>query len=134
MKINSQRTTVSFCALFFMACTAFAGDVYVISHPSVTLTAADIKDVFLGEKQLSGAVKLVPVDNQATQEEFLGKVINMDKTKYNNVWVKKGFRDGLAAPQIKFNDAEVINFVKSTPGAVGYVGVPASGVTSVKKY
>ena len=110
---------------------AHAQSVVVICHPSVTLSAAEIKDVFLGEKQLAGATKLVPVDNNSLQEAFLGKIVHMDPAKYSGHWTKKSFRDGLTAPAVKGSDAEVIEFVKRTPGAVGYVKTAGTGVTTV---
>lgn len=114
--------------------SCLAGDVYVIANPGVEISAADVKEVYLGEKQLAGSVKLVPVDNAAIQADFLDKVVGMDAGKYSALWTKKGFRDGLAAPAVKSGDAEVIGFVKSTPGAVGYVSAPAAGVKAVHKY
>lgn len=113
---------------------ALAGDVYVISHPSVELSAAEIKDVYLGDKQFAGAIKLVPVDNAAVQNDFLAKAIKLSTEKYGSIWTKKGFRDGMTAPAIKSSDADVISFVKSTPGAVGYVSTPATGVKTLNKY
>ena len=116
------------------AVPAIAGDVYVIAHPSVTLTGAELKDAYLGEKQFIGSVKLVPVDNAAVQSDFLAKTLNMDAGKYASLWIKKGFRGGLASPPVKSGDAEVINFVKATPGAVGYVSAPVQGVMLLHKY
>lgn len=118
----------------FVSAAAVADNVYVIAHPSVELTQAEIKDVYLGEKQFAGPVKLVPVDNAAVQGDFLEKALHMEASKYGALWIKKGFRSGLAAPEIKSGDAEVIHFVKKTPGAVGYVGAPADGVKLLHKY
>jgi len=106
--------------------------VVAITHPSVTLTAEDLRDVFLGEKQLAGSTKLVPVDNASAQDLFLAKVVKLDVTKYTNAWTKKSFRDGLTPPAIKATDAEVIDFVKRTSGAVGYVNsAPSAGVNII---
>ncbi len=107
---------------------------YLISHPGTTLTAADVREVYVGEKQFAGSVKLVPVDNTAAQEQFLAKVLNLDKAKYAALWTKKGFRDGLNPPPVKSGDNDVLEFVKRTPGAVGYVNARPSGVTVVMKY
>jgi hypothetical protein len=93
-----------------------------------------VRDVFLGEKQLVGSTKLIPVDNGAAQAEFLDKVIQMGASKYTLVWTKKSFREGMTAPPVKGGDAEVIAFVKSTPGAVGYVKGEASGVKVLQKF
>jgi ABC-type phosphate transport system substrate-binding protein len=56
----------------------------------------------------------------------------MNSAKYAGIWTKKAFRDGLTAPAMKSGDAEVIEFVKRTPGAVGYVSSSPSGVNIVK--
>ena len=114
---------------------ATAGDVYVIAHQSVLLSQEEVKDVYLGEKQFAGSLKLVPIDNSAVQGDFLAKAIKIDGSKYAALWTKKGFRGGLAAPLIKTDDAEVINLVKSTRGAVGYISSPPPrGVSELFKY
>ena len=40
-----------------------AGAGEVIGHSTVSLSGDEIRDVFLGEKQFAGNLKLVPVDN-----------------------------------------------------------------------
>lgn len=117
------------------AVPASAGDVYVIAHPSVALSASELRDMYLGEKQFAGSLKLVPVDNSIAQGDFLAKAIKMEASKYASLWTKKGFRGGLAAPATKSGDAEVISYVKATPGAVGYVSLPPGpGVVQLFKY
>lgn len=111
---------------------AYAGDIIVISNSGVSLSASDVRDIFLGEKQFAGNTKLVVIDNAALQDGFLDKYIHMDLNKYNSIWTKKSFRDGLNPPAVKSGDAEVIEFVKRTPGAIGYVSHPASGVNTVQ--
>lgn len=122
--------------IFGLSITApvLAEDLFVISHPDVVLTSEDIRNVFMGEKQFAGSVKITPVDNSAAQGAFLSKVVKIDTARYNTTWAKKGFRDGLSQPATKSGDAEVINFVKSTPGAVGYVTTESRGVKVIKKY
>lgn len=98
---------------------ALAGD--VIAHPFVSLSADDIRNVYLGEKQLAGSLRLLPVSNGAVFEEFLAKVLQTDEPKYEARWIRKRFREGLTPPPMLGSDAEVISFVRSTPGAIGYV-------------
>lgn len=115
-----------------MACLGVNAQVVVITNPSITLTADDLRDVFLGEKLLAGSTKLVPVDNASAQDLFLSKVVKLDAAKYTTAWTKKSFRDGLSPPATKATDAEVIDFVKRTSGAVGYVkSAPPAGVTTI---
>lgn len=113
---------------------ALAEDIFVIANPGTTVTAADVREIFLGEKQFAGSVKLVPVDNNTAQEAFLSKVVKMESAKYSATWTKKAFRDGLNPPASKSGDAEVVNYVKSTPGAVGYVTSKPAGVNIIQKY
>lgn len=108
-------------------------EVLVIAHPSVDLSLADVRDVYLGEKQFHQSVKLFPVENAAVQKEFLEKVVKLNGSVYGTVWTKKAFRDGLNAPPSKGSDLEVANYVRSTPGAVGYVSAPAAGVKVLGK-
>jgi hypothetical protein len=115
--------------------TASASDLYVACHEGVALAPADVRDVFLGEQQFLGAVRLVPVDNIAAQAAFLETVLKMNAFKYANTWAKKSFRDGASQPAVKANDAAVFEFIKRTPGGCGYFATaPAQGVTVIAKY
>jgi len=112
--------------------SAFAGD--VIANISGTLTADEVREVFVGDKLSAGGAKLAPMDNSAAQADFLAKVVKVDAAKYGTIWAKKGFRDGLNPPPVRGSDSEVINAVKSTPGAIGYVTSAPAGVTVILKY
>ena len=122
--------TLAVCAL--ASSLACAGE--VIAHASVSLNADEVRDVFLGEKQFSGRVRLVPVDNSSVQAEFLSKVLQSDQRKYEARWTRKSFREGLAIPSVKGSDAEVIYFVRATPGAIGYIRGSATGVKVLEKF
>jgi hypothetical protein len=125
----------SLCLLAFAAGTSYAAaDVYVVAHSSVQISGGDVREVFLGDKQFAGPIKLVPVDNGPQQEQFLSRALKIDGHKYNSTWTKKSFREGLNPPAVKSGDAEVIEFVKRTPGAIGYVGSAPSGVLVVQKF
>jgi len=114
---------------------AIADDLYLACHADVSLATADVRDVYLGEKQFLNSIRLVPVDNMAAQPAFLEKVLKMDGSKYDTIWAKKSFRDGLNAPTVMANDAAVLAFIKRTPGGCGYFTVePPAGVTVIGKY
>ena len=98
------------------------------------ITEAELKDVYTGEKQFSGSIKLVPVDNAAVHSEFLSKVMKMDAAVYGALWIKKSFRAGLTTPKVKSGDAEIYSFIHKTPGAIGYVNVPVAGEQVLHKY
>jgi len=113
---------------------ARADDLWVIAHPEITLSPADIKEVYLGEKQFGGSIKLQPVDNPASQEAFLSMVLGMTGARYRSSWLKKSFRDALNPPVELPGDAAVLDFVQRTPGAVGYVRTKPVGVVVIVKY
>jgi hypothetical protein len=114
---------------------AVAGDIFVIAHPAVKITADALRDVYIGEKQFAGDVKLTPVDNAAAQADFLEKVLRLDQTRYANLWVKKSFRDALNPPALRSGDKDVVDFVRKTPGALSYVTTPPpAGVNVIQKY
>jgi ABC-type phosphate transport system substrate-binding protein len=133
--MNTHRKLASLLAALALGASAAAvAEVVVIANPATQVTAADVVDIFTGEKQFAGSAKLIPVDNGPMQEHFLSQVLKLDSAKYSSKWAKKSFRDGLNPPPVKSGDAEVIEFVKRTPGAVGYVGSSPAGVTVVQKY
>jgi hypothetical protein len=104
----------------------------VVAHPSVALNAAEIRDLYLGDKQLLGNLRLVPVDNIAQQGDFLLKVLQTDAPRYAARWTKKAFREGLTAPVVRGSDAEIIAFVMATPGAVAYVSSSVGASSQIK--
>jgi hypothetical protein len=112
-----------------LLCTAAVGSLWnanalageVVAHPSVVLSVSEIRDLYLGDKQLLGDLRLVPLDNLAHQGDFLNKVLQTDPTRYAARWTKKAFREGLNAPLMRGSDAEIIAFVMATPGAVAYI-------------
>jgi hypothetical protein len=109
-------------------------EIYVIAHAGLRLNAEDVPDIYLGEKELATGVRLEPMDNASAQLDFLATVLKLDVKKYNAIWTKKGFRNALNPPLVRGSDAEVIQAVKSTPGGVGYVSSPPTGVSIIAKY
>ena len=112
---------------------ATAADLYVICHPGVKLQSADVRDMFLGERQFAGSVMLQPADNNAAQLLFLEKVLNMGPDRYATAWTKKSFRDGLNPPPVMGTDAEALEYVRRTSGACSYTStVPGPGVVLIE--
>lgn len=134
MKLRQKLVVLTAAGLAMLASAAQAGDLYVIANSGTTVGASDVREIFLGEKQFVGSVKLVPVDNASAQEQFLAKVMKMEGAKYTSSWTKKSFRDGVSPPAVKGSDADTIEFVKQTAGAVGYVTVSPAGVNVVGKF
>ena len=122
-------------ALLAAACVkSWAGDVYVVAHASVNLTPDEVREVFLGDKQFAGSVKLAPVENASLQGDFQAKVLKVDAARYASIWSKKGFREGLTPPPARATDADVLSAIKANPGTLGYVSKPTPEVKVIQKY
>lgn len=107
----------------------------VIAHPSVKLDASDLRDVYLGEMQIAEGQRLIPVDNLAARDAFLANVLQTNERSYVARWARKSFREGLHPPTVRGSDVEVMIFVRSTPGAVGYLaGKAGPGVVTIANF
>lgn len=127
------RTVAAVAGL--LAGGAAQAELYVIAHPSAQVTPGDIRDIFVGNKQFAGGTKLVPIDNGPVQEAFLATALKMEASRYNTIWTKKSFREGMIPPTVKSGDIDVLEFVKKMPGAVGYVSSPPpTSVTIIHIY
>lgn len=123
MTARHTLRTVAALAMLLAGGAAHA-ELYVIAHPSAQVTPGDIRDIFVGNKQFAGGTKLVPIDNGPAQDAFLATTLKMEASRYNTIWTKKSFREGMIPPTVKSGDLDVVEFVKKTPGAVGYVSSP----------
>ena len=134
MRLLPPLHLLAAAVVLMAAFPSLASDLYVISHEPIVMTSDDIKEVFLGEVQFAGSLRLQPIDNAGAQAVFLGNVLKMSAVKYSASWTKKAFRDGLNAPPSKGTDAEALIFVRGTPGAIGYVNAVPRGVHVVAKF
>jgi hypothetical protein len=137
LKPLPRRLGLRLAVALLLACTSIANadDLYVICNPSVSISAADLRDVFLGEKQFAGTVKLAPAENRAAQALFLDKVLKMSADKYMTTWTKKAFRDGVNPPPVNGSDTEARAFVRRVSGSCSYVTTdPGPGVVVAARF
>jgi ABC-type phosphate transport system substrate-binding protein len=109
----------------------------LVVHPSVSvdsLAAADVSQLFLkkGDKWPDGS-EAVPVDQKvgaSVREAFSQAVHQKSAAAVDAFWQKRIFSGRGLPPVTQGSDAQVLAFVKATPGAVGYVssGTPTEGV------
>lgn len=110
-------------------------EISIIANKDLNMPATDVNDVFTGEKTSIAGIKLVLSNNKAALDEFCQKVLKTDAGKYASGWAKKSFRDGIPTPKEKANDAEAIEFVKSTPGGVSFItGAAPADVKVISKF
>ena len=117
-----------------------ADEFVVIVHQSVLGTSvhrSDLAGVFLRKVPRWGdRTPAVPVDQSATspvRKAFSESVLRMPISTALQYWQKQMFATPpLRPPAVKGSDAEVLAFVGSTPGAVGYVSLGAALTDEVK--
>jgi len=110
---------------------AHAGGVKVIANPSVAATsisAGDIKDVFLLDKDSLGGSHVDPVliKGGPVHEAFLKDFLGKSDTALQAFYRSLVFTGKASMPKMFATDAEVVAYVAKTKGAVGYVSSGAS--------
>ena len=113
-------------ALALLAGKAHAVDgVVVIAHPNVPkIDAALVEKVFTGKVIFIGGVPVTAVNaapGSPLRTRFLQAFVNRDEDAYTGYWSVRRFSGLGAPPKEAASSAEVIRFVGSTPGAIGYI-------------
>jgi ABC-type phosphate transport system substrate-binding protein len=106
--------------------SAYARELAIISnrdYPANTITAATVKDIYLGEKMAEGSVKVKPMESkdETTKKKFIEKIMGSTVDGYKAYWIKKFFQEGVTPPTSKGSPVEMIQAVSQTGGSVGYV-------------
>lgn len=117
-------------AMLQPAALAAAGEdrVAVIISASVAinqLSAADLRELFLGRKQVqAGEVALQPVDNADKQARdlFYSGVAGMSGTRVRAYWARVVF-SAQGRPPPELSPADVSRRVLEQPGTLGYVNL-----------
>jgi hypothetical protein len=110
---------------------ARASDVKVIANNSVTATsisAGDLKDVFLLDKDSVGGSHVEPVlqNSGATHDAFLKEYVGKQSSVLQAYYRSLVFTGKASMPKVTAADAETVAYVARTKGAVGYVSAAAS--------
>lgn len=121
-------------AAYALTAAAALADGYVIAHLTVHVAPEEVREIYAGNMQFAGSRRVIPVDNGAVQGDFLYKVMRMDPDRYVALWTRKTFREGVSPPPVMIGDAEVLDFVRRTPGAIGYVGANPGSANVILKY
>lgn len=111
---------------------ARAASFKLVAHPRVSLdslSAAECSRIFLKKStKWADGSPVVPVDLPVAarvREHFSQAVHKKSASAVDAYWQKQIFTGRDLPPLTKSSEAEVVAFVKATPGAVGYVSVEA---------
>jgi len=115
--------------LVALACTAgelnAAGGVVVIGNANlIRLDATTLEKIYTGKViEVEGKpVTAVNANSGSTlRNRFLQVYLNQDEDKYTAYWTVRRYIGKGASPREMSSSADVINFVTSTPGAIGYI-------------
>ncbi|WP_054114237.1 hypothetical protein [Marinagarivorans algicola] len=103
-------------------------DIVIIGHANITaqnLTESDIRSIFLDKSDKLSSKKraelvLLELDSKAAKV-FFKDVMRMTPSKFKSHWSKQIFTGKGKAPTYIANPQELIDYVASTPYAVGLV-------------
>lgn len=133
--IKSLLASLLLCLLALPALVHAEG-VVLVAHPAVGTSALSKKDVsrlfMRQESAFPSGEKAKPVDQPkgSVRDAFCSEVLGKSMGVVESYWTQAIFSGKAVPPPEKKNDAEVLAYVKETPGAVGYVspGAPLEGV------
>ncbi|MAO66329.1 MAG: hypothetical protein CL666_15145 [Balneola sp.] len=104
------------------------------SNSTAEISKGDLSDIFLKKKtKWDYGSAITPVDLNArsgVREAFSKDIHGRGIGAIRSYWQQAAFSGAGTAPLERSGDAEVIDFVKSNPGAVGYISADtdAAGV------
>lgn len=115
------------CLLFGLAGTGASAAPAVIVNKGLSgesLGAANLKAVFLGKKTAwdsGGRVVLAYLKDGPVADAFLGKVTGLGAASFRSYWRRLVMTGGGLPPKGFDSEDELLHFVASTSGAVGFV-------------
>jgi ABC-type phosphate transport system substrate-binding protein len=112
---------------------ALAGDLVVIANPSVTIDSMPGKELrrifFKQTTRWPDGSTAKPIDQSMTSDVrrvFSREVLQRNLASVESFWNGQVFSGRGTPPPTAQSDAEVLAYVRGTPGAVGYVSSSAS--------
>lgn len=110
----------------------------VIVHPQVKgsqIPRSALTSIFLKQAPKWGdGTAVLPVDQSVrsiVRKSFSGDVLQQGIVEVQVYWQRKMLA-GVVPPPVKTSDEEIVSFVASTPGAIGYVSAATALPDSVK--
>jgi hypothetical protein len=123
----TMKTTIKVVSLAvsLIVVPARAGEIVVIGNSNVPkMDATTVQKVYTGKFVSVAGVNVTPVGvkpGAAARNRFLQEFLNQDEEKYTAYWTVRRYI-GKGAPPVELaNAADVISYVQTTPGAVGYI-------------
>lgn len=104
---------------------AQAGEIVVIGNSNVPkMDTATVQKIYTGKFISVSGVNVTPVGvkpGATARNRFLQEFLNQDEEKYTAYWTVRRYIGKGAPPAELASAADVISYVQTTPGAVGYI-------------
>lgn len=119
-----------------LAAPGQAGELLVIASPAVpdsVISAKQLADIYTLKKTFwANGIPVVPVNREGSsplRDRFSEAIFNLPPQELADYWNRLRFQ-GKLPPLIQNSDQSVLGFVRSVPGAIGYIDAsqPAAGV------
>ena len=126
MRRTYARTILSILALSAVSVGVWAVDgVVVIGHSNIRrLDTATLARIYTGRVIEVEGVSVTAVNAHAgsvVRNRFLQIFLNQDEDKYTAYWTVRRYIGKGASPREMAESSDIISFVNSTPGAIGYI-------------
>jgi ABC-type phosphate transport system substrate-binding protein len=107
-----------------------------VGHPGDAVPRAVLADIFLKKAGYWGNGDTIEVVEHSIQSElraeFSRDLLQMEPGAVMAYWHEQLRRERVRPPAVKASDAEIVEYVASHPGAIGYVGTEAAANGAVK--
>ena len=115
----------------FSSVTAYA-DMLIIAHtdvPEIMLRQKDVQEIFLGKRAQwkdNTTIQPATVKNPNLHKAFLKQYLKKSHAKWNAYWKRVVFTGNGTPPEQFETQAELLEYVAKTAGAIGYIDSEAS--------
>lgn len=122
-----MKNKIHFLLLMFLVSIAnvAAAEIVIIGNSNVPkIDVTTLQKIYSGKFISVDGVTVTPVSFKAgtmQRDEFLKFFMNQDEEKYTAYWTVRRYVGKGTPPNEVENTADVIKFIQSTPGAVGYI-------------
>lgn len=119
-----RRRLPAALALVLALPLASAGVVVIGNGNLPRLDDAQVQKIYSGKVVEVAGVTVAAVNlrsGNTVRSHFLQTYLNQDEEKYTAYWTVRRYIGKGTPPRELANGTEVVNFVQSTPGAIGYV-------------
>jgi ABC-type phosphate transport system substrate-binding protein len=118
----------TFIFIFYVGLTkVHAGEIVIIGNSNVPkMDLVTIQKIYTGKivSVLDSGISVKPVNAKIGSSErnrFLEKFMAQDEEKYTGYWTVRRYIGKGTPPNELNSSAEIIDYVKSTAGAIGYI-------------